>query len=201
MQRMLMRTQKGKFYLGLLVTAGLCLILSPFLPWSYYDLYLSGGATSQVSVFTTGLGSFFSSPEVGGVSFSFPALQDWSYGTLAQVIGLLTILVSLLVAYRPEDGGLIAFLLGFINISPSLFFLGRAPEIGYTVGTFVAALNKVGYTLASYADGYAIGFLIDIIGTILLPLSAILITSNATRLRTVRTKVKTELPEKEQRFE
>lgn len=198
MQRKLIQTQRGKFYLGLLVSAGVCLILAPLLPWSYYDLYLSGGATSLVSVFVTGLGSIFSSPQVGGVSFSFPALQDWSYGTLTQVIGLLTILVSLLVVYRAEDGGIIAFILGFINIAPSLFFVGRSPEIQNIVGKFVTALQNAGYTLVSSTNGISIGLVIDIIGTILLPVSAIYITSNATRLRTTKPKAKTELPEKEQ---
>lgn len=198
MQRKLIQTQRGKFYLGLLVTAGVTLIIAPFLPWSYYDLYLSGGTTSQVSVFITGLGSVFSSPEVSGVSFSFPVLQDWSYGTLTQAIGVLTILVSLLVVYRAEDGGLVAFILGFINIAPSLFFIGRSSEIGYIVGTFVIALQNAGYTLVSSTYSFGIGFVIDLIGTILLPVSAIYITSYATRLRTTKPKVKTELLENEQ---
>lgn len=192
-----MRTQRGKFYLGLLVTAGACLILAPFLPWQYYDLYLSGGAASEIFVFTTGLGSFFTSPQVGGVSFSFPELENWSYGVLTLAIGIFAILASILVVYRAEDGGLIAFLLAFINMAPSLFFLGRSQEITYVVGTYVAALGNAGYTLIGSAYGYSIGFLIDLIGTILLPVSSIYIISTATRLRTTKPKPKPELPQEE----
>jgi hypothetical protein len=201
MQRTLIQTQRGKIYLGLQFAAGACLILAPFLPWSYYALYLTGGINSQVTVFITGLGSIFSSPAVSGVPFSFPMLQNWSYGVLAQVIGILTILASVLVFYRAEDGGLIAFILGFINIAPSLFFIGRSAEIQNIVEAFVIALQNTGYSLVSFSYVFAIGFVIDLIGTILLPVSSILITSNATRLRTGKDKKKAELPEERQRPE
>lgn len=188
MQDMLVHTQRGKFYLGLLISAGACLVLAPFLPWSYYNLYLSGGSTTEVSVFTTGLGTFFTSTQVSGISFSFPELQNWPYGLLTLAVGILTILVSILVVHRPEDGGIITFILSFINIPPSLFFLGRAVEVAQDVGQYLGALTNIGYTLAGSSYGYGVGYLVEIIGTFLLPIASIYIISTATRMRTVRPK-------------
>jgi hypothetical protein len=124
-------------------------------------------------------------------------LQNWSYGVLTQIIGTLTILASVLVFYRAEDGGLIAFILGFINIAPSLFFIGRSSEIQDIVSEFVITLQDAGYSLVSSTYVFAIGFVIDLIGTVLLPASSILIISNATRLRTTKPRPKTELPQEE----
>jgi uncharacterized membrane protein HdeD (DUF308 family) len=159
---------------------------------------LSGGPTTEVSVFTTGLGSFFASTQVSGISFSFPDLQNWSYGLLTLAVGILTILVSILVVYRPEDGGIITFILSFVNIPPSLFFLGRAVEIAQDVGQYLGALTHIGYTLVGSSYGYGIGYLIEIIGTFLLPVASIYIVSTATRMRT-KPKQKTLTPPKDER--
>ncbi|WXG43918.1 MAG: hypothetical protein WED04_07805 [Promethearchaeati archaeon SRVP18_Atabeyarchaeia-1] len=180
----LFEATRGKVYLALLVIAGLCLIIAPIFAWLTYDLHISQGAVqSGVSVYVTGFGSMFSAPAVSGVSFSFPALQGWWYGILALVIGVAALLVSPVAFRRPEVGGLIGFLLSFVNMPPLLFFLGRSQELSSIVVAFITALQTGGYTFLSVTSYYALGFIIGIIGTALLPLSSILILSNATKLR------------------
>ena len=125
MQISILETKKGRLYLLFLVVVSALLILAPFLAWLYYNIeFESGGILSNVSVIVTGLGSLTTSNGIIGVTYVFPVLQGWWYGDLTIIVGLLVVFDSLLVLRRPETAGLIAFLLSFVNIPPSLFFLG-----------------------------------------------------------------------------
>lgn len=179
----LLEMTRGKIYLALLAVAGLLLAVAPILAWLSYNLQLSqGGVTSEVWVYVTGFGSMSASPEVPGVSFSFPTLVGWWYGNGALAIGTITLLTSLITLRNAELGGLMGFILSFPNMAPISFFIGQAPQLNSIANQFVQALQSAGYTLLAGSSNYALGFILDIIGTALLPISSILILSNATKL-------------------
>jgi len=184
MQATMLRTKKGRLYLLFLTIAGALLVLAPFLAWLYYNVECeNGGLLSNVSVIVTGFGSLTTSNPIIGVTYVFPPLQGWWYGDLTMIVGALVVVDSLLVLYRPETAGLIAFLLSFINIPTSLFFLGRLGEIEVMVLNFVSAIQGAGYTIVGTASGYAIGFYLEVIGTFLLPIASVFITTNAAKLK------------------
>ena len=184
MSMTLLETTRGRIYLALLAVAGLFLSVAPILAWLSYDLQISqGGVTSEVWVYVTGFGSMSASSAVPGVSFAFPTLAGWWYGNTVLVVGILTLLTSLIAFRSAESAGLIGFILGFVNMMPFTFFVGRGPEISSIVYSFVQAIQGAGYTLLAGSSTYAVGFILDLVGTALLPISSILIVSNATKLR------------------
>jgi hypothetical protein len=195
----LLAISRGKLYLGLLVAGGLLLAIAPILTWLSYYLQLSLGAvTSEVWVYVSGFGSMSASSIVPGVSFSFPVLEGWWYGIAGLVIGIIALLTAVMALYNAELGGLVGFILSFPNMAPFSFFLGRAPQINSIMNLFVQAIEGAGYTLLGSNSSYAIGFILEVVGTALLPISSILILSNATRLRMAETERRKRKPKEEE---